>query len=157
VLLGNFTATNLSNQLLSSVSGAAASGVSAAGIGLKISSGGAVSFDSTAFATAYAANPTAVQNLVGKIYTTLETIKTGAIGGAGSGTTAASTGAIGAQTAALQSSITSINVQVAQITKQNNDQLQLLIAEYTLAENASTAASITQSYLDIFTSTSSGS
>lgn len=155
VLLGNYTATSLSNELLSAVSGAAASGVSANAIGLKVSSAGAVSFNSSAFATAFAAHPTAVQNLVSQIYHTLETIKTSAIGGAASTTSLASTGEIGAATTSLDASTTAINTQVAAITKQNNATLQELIDEYTIAENASTAASITQSYLDIFTSTSS--
>jgi flagellar hook-associated protein 2 len=161
-LLGNFTATDLSNQLLSAVSGAAASGLSANAIGLTVSSAGTVSFSNTAFTAAYAQNPTGVQALVGQIYKTLDSITTGAIGGSGSstntsGTTTKNTGSIGAQTASLSGVVTSIDSQVAQISKQNNTQIQLLIAQYTAAENASTAASITQSYLSIFNSTSSSS
>ncbi len=161
-LLGNFTATDLSGQLLSAVSGAAASGISANSIGLSVSSAGAVSFNSATFATAYAQNPNAVQKLVGQIYKTLDGISTAAIGGGSStntsGTTAKSTGSIGAQTNSLQGVISSINTQVAQITKENNTQIQTLIEEFTAAENASTAASVTQSYLSIFTSdNSSGS
>jgi flagellar hook-associated protein 2 len=156
-LLGNFTATDLSSQLLSAVSGAAASGVSAAGIGLSVSSAGAVSFSTASFATAYAKNPAAVQALVSQIYKTLDRISTGAIGGSGSGTTAKSTGSIGAQTASLNGIITSINTQIEQIDKENGAQIQILIKEYTAAENAQTQASITQSYLDIFTNTSSSS
>ncbi len=103
-----------------------------------------------------------MQALVGQIYKTLDSITTGAIGGSGSstntsGTTTKNTGSIGAQTASLSGVVTSIDSQVAQITKQNNTQIQLLIAQYTAAENASTAASITQSYLSIFNSTSSSS
>jgi flagellar hook-associated protein 2 len=162
-LLGNFTATNLSDQLLTSVSGAAASGMSANAIGLTVSSAGAVTFNSTTFAAAYAQNPTAVQNLVGQIYGTLSTISTAAIGGSGSsitnssGTSTKSTGSIGAQTASLQGMITSINSQVSQMTKENDAQLEILVQEYTAAEDASTQASITQSYLDVFTGSSSSS
>lgn len=159
-LLGNFTATNLSDQLLTSVSGAAASGLSAKAIGLSVSSAGTVSFNSSAFTAAYAKNPIAVQSLVGQIYKTLEGIGTAAIGGSGSSTnssatTTKSTGAIGAQTASLQGMITSIDSQVSQITKDNTEQINLLVQEYTNAENAATAASITQSYLDVFTGASS--
>jgi len=153
-LLGNFTATNLSNQLLSAVSGAAASGVSAAGIGLSVSKTGAVTFDSSTFATAYAKSPTAVQALVTQLYTSLEGISTGAIGGGSGSATSTSTGSIGAQTAALNGVITSINTQITEIDKENTAQIDILIQEYTAAENAQTAASITQSYLDIFTNSS---
>lgn len=163
-LLGNFTASNLSNQMLTAVSAAAASGLSANTIGLTVSSAGAVSFNSSAFATAYASNPTAVQSLVGQIYKTLDSISTAAIGGSGSptstsasGTTTKSTGFIGAQTTSEQSTVTSLNAQIAQITKENNAQLQILIAQYTASENTSAAASITQSYLSIFTGTSTSS
>jgi flagellar hook-associated protein 2 len=161
-LLGNFTATNLSNQLLTAVSGAAASGLSANAIGLKVSSAGAVTFDSTKFASAYTKSPSAVQALVGKIYKALDSISTAAIGGSGSstnitGTTTKSTGSIGAQTVALNGVITSINTQITEITKENKAALAILLAQYTAAENTSTAASVTQSYLDIFTNTSSTS
>jgi flagellar hook-associated protein 2 len=161
-LLGNFTATDLSNQLLNSVSAAAASGLSANAIGFSVSSAGTVSFSSTKFSSAYAKNPTGVQNLVGQIYKTLDSITTGAIGGSGTstnstGTTTKNTGSIGAQTTSLQSAVTSVNAQVTEINKENAAQLKILLAEYTTAENASTSASITQSYLSIFNSSSTSS
>jgi flagellar hook-associated protein 2 len=161
VLLGNFTAANLSNQLLTAVSDAAASGLSTNAIGLTVSSAGTVSFNSTTFAAAYAQNPTAVQSLVSQIHQTLSSISASAIGGSGSsknssGTTVKNSGEIGAQTTSLQGTITSIDTQIAQITKENDAQISLLINEFTIAENASTAASITQSFLSIF-NTSSGS
>ena len=161
VLLGNFTAANLSNQLLTAVSDAAASGLSTNAIGLTVSSAGTVSFNSTTFAAAYAQNPTAVQSLVSQIHQTLSSISASAIGGSGSsknssGTTVKNSGEIGAQTNSLQGSISSIDAQITQITKENDAQISLLINEFTIAENASTAASITQSFLSIF-NTSSGS
>jgi len=159
-LLGNFTVTNLSNQLLTAVSAAAASGVSAKAIGLSVSSAGAVSFDTSAFSTAYAKDPGAVQALVSQIYTVLQSISTAAIGGAGSGTTASttvkSTGSLGAQTSSLTSEISSINAQISQISKDNNAQLQILVQEYTAAENASSKAQISAAYLSIFNTSSSG-
>jgi flagellar hook-associated protein 2 len=154
-LLGNFTATNLSNQLLTAVSGAAASGLSANAIGLKVSSAGAVSFDSATFATAYAANPAGVQTLVADIYNSLSSLTTAAIGGSSDGVK--TTSSIAGQTNALNAQITSINQQIAQITKDNNAQLEILVQEYTAAENAASKASITQSYLSIFNSSGSGS
>ena len=161
-LLGNFTATDLSNQLLTAVSGAAASGLSANAIGFTVSTTGTVSYNSASFAAAYAKNPTAVQALVGQIYQSLNSISTGAIGGSGSathnsGTTSKFTGAIGAQTASLQGGITALESQITQLSKDNNQQINQLVREYTAAENASTAASVTQSYLSIFTSTGNNS
>ena len=115
-----------------------------------------MSFNSTTFGSALAKNPTGVQALVGKIYSTLDGIATGAIGTSASTTTGAAA-TIAAQTTSLQDSITSINSQVAQITKENNAQLNILVQEYSAAESESTSAQITQSYLDVFTSTGNSS
>lgn len=157
-LLGNFTATDLSTQLMSAVTGAAASGMSANAIGLKVSSTGSVTFDSATFATAYAQNPAAVQALVGQIYTSLSGISAGAIGGGtGSGTGTASTGTIGAATSALQSTVTSIDGQVTQMTKMDDAQIQQLISQYSATEAAQTQASVTQSYLSLFSNSSTSS
>jgi flagellar hook-associated protein 2 len=163
-LLGNFTATDLSNQLMSAVSGADASGMSAKAIGLTVSSTGGVSFDSATFATAYAQNPSAVQSLIGKIYTSLSSISTGAIGNGSStstdgtgGTSAAATGSVGAATTSLQATVTSIGDQITQLSKQDSDQIQQLINEYTITEAAQQKASITESYLSIFSSSNSAS
>ena len=79
-LIGNFTATNLQSQLLTAVSGAEASGISANSIGLTVSSAGTISFTSATFQSAYESNPKAVQKLVGDIYTTLTDITIGALG-----------------------------------------------------------------------------
>jgi flagellar hook-associated protein 2 len=167
-LLGNFTAANLSTQLLASVSGAAASGLSATAIGLSVSSTGKVSFASATFNTAYAANPTGVSALVSKIYTSLSGVTTGALGSSSATTTAASSangsatvssnsGAIAAQTTALQNAIKGLQADALQIAKENNAALEILVQQYTKAESASTDAQITQSYLSIFTGTSNSS
>ncbi len=144
-LLGNFTATNLSDQLLTAVSGAAASGVTTNTIGLTVSSTGGVSLDSATFAQAYAANPHAVQTLVSQIYTNLTGVTKAALGGSGSGS-----GSIGAETSSLNAQVTSINSNITEITQQNNTQLQILLSEYTLAESKASSASISQAYLSIF-------
>jgi len=148
-LLGNFTASDLTNQLLSRVSSAAASGQTSNTIGLKISSTGSVSFDSATFATAYAANPKAVTTLVSQIYKNLSTVTGAALG---SGT---SKGTIAAQDAAQNANITSLSAQITAIDKSNAAQLQILLQEYTAVETESSSASITQSYLDIFTNSGS--
>lgn len=159
-LLGNFSATSLKNELLSSVSGLVASGVSAGAVGLSINSSGAVSFNTSSFASEYAAHPEAVQKLVGELYTTLNGISTKAIG-TSSGTTssgmhtAATTGYISTATASLNALISSIDSQITQITKQNAAQLSILEQEYTTAESKAYDASITQTYLSVFLGSSS--
>jgi flagellar hook-associated protein 2 len=150
-LLGNFTATDLSQQLLTAVSGAAASGATSNTIGLSVSSTGAVTFNSATFATAYAANPTGVTALVDQIYKNLDQVTTGALGSTGNN------GTINAQTTSLNDTVTSLSTQITSIDKSNSAQLQILLQEYTTAESASTAASITESYLSIFNSNSTSS
>lgn len=160
-LLGNFTATNLSDQLLSAVSGAAASGLSANAIGLSVSSTGTVSFSSAAFSSTFAANPKGVTALLGEIYTSLDTITGSAIGTSTTASTSTGSanapGAIGAQTNALQNAITSINSNIAQLTKQDDAEITNLATEYSNAEAAATSAQITQEYLSIFTGSGSAS
>ena len=131
VLLGNFSATELKSELMTSISGLVSSGVSAGAAGLSINSSGAVSFNSTSFASEYAKNPAAVQKLVANLYQKLNTITASAIGSSGSstssaGTTAKSTGFIAAQTASLNGVITSIDSQVTQLTKQGSAALKNL-------------------------------
>ncbi|MBW4023945.1 MAG: flagellar filament capping protein FliD [Proteobacteria bacterium] len=151
-LIGNFTATNLQSQLLTAVSGAAASGVTSNTIGLTVTSTGAVSFDASTFNSAFAGNPGAVQKLVASIYNTLKSTASSTLG---SGNTVG--GTIVAQTSSLTSQISSVNKQVAQLSKFNNEQLQILVQEYSIAESMATSAQTTQAYLSIFTNTGSGS
>jgi flagellar hook-associated protein 2 len=152
-LLGNYSATELKNELMTSVSGLAASGVSASEIGLSINSSGTISFNSNSFAAAYASNPTAVQNLVGDLYTSLHTVTASAIGSSSglSGTT----GFISTETTSLNASITSLNDQINQMATIDAEQLTILENEYTVAEAAASSASITQTYLSIFTGSGS--
>jgi flagellar hook-associated protein 2 len=152
-LIGNFTATNLESQLLQAVSGAEASGLSANSIGFTVSSAGTISFTSSTFESAYKSNPTAVEKLVSSIYTTLKNITTGALGSSDN----SSGGSIGTQITALDSDVTSINSQIATITKDNNVALQILVKEYSVAESAANNASITEEYLSLITNSSSSS
>jgi len=153
-LLGNYTASDISSQLLTAITGAAASGATSNGIGLTVSSTGAVSFDSAAFAKAYATNPTGVSALVSQIYKSLNTTATTAIGSAGTTGTGTSTGTIAAQTQSFQAEIKSLNTEATQINKNNNSALQILESQYSAAEAASTAAATTQAYLSLLTSSS---
>ncbi len=162
-LLGNFSATNLKNQLMSAVSNLESSGLSANAIGLSITSAGGVTFNSTAFSSAYAKNPTSVGSLISKLYTSLNNITSSAIGNSGSASTVTSgtsiTGFISAQTKSLNDSINSIDQQITLMTQQSSATLKSLAAQYTTAENSATSASITQAYLGVFlgnTSSSSG-
>jgi flagellar hook-associated protein 2 len=150
-LLGNFTASDLAAQLLSAIGGAVASGQSANSIGFSVSSAGAVTFNSATFSTAYAKSPTGVTALVNQIYKSLNTVTSSAVGSGGT------TGNIAAEVKDDNNIITSINTEIASITSSNNDQIQNLVQEYSIAEAASTSASITQSYLDIFNTGSSTS
>lgn len=160
VLLGNFSATELKSELMTSVSGLVASGVSAGAVGLSINSAGTVSFNSTSFASEYAKNPTAVEKLVSTLYQKLNTISAGAIGGSSSatsnsGATTKTTGFIAAQTTSLSGIITSIDSQITRLTKQGSASLKTFQALYTAAETKASSASITETYLSIFNSSSS--
>ena len=158
-LLGNFSATNLKNQLMSAVSTLESSGLSANAIGLSITSTGGVSFNSTAFSSAYAKNPASVGSLVSKLYTSLSNIAASAIGNSGTSSTSGTsiTGFISAQTTSLNDSINSIDQQITLMTQQSSATLKSLAAQYTTAENTASSASITRAYLSVFLGSSSSS
>jgi flagellar hook-associated protein 2 len=159
VLLGNFSATNLKNQLMSAVSTLESSGLSANAIGLSVTSSGGVSFNSTAFSSAYAKSPTSVGSLVSKLYASLSNIAASATGkSASSSVTGTSiTGFISAQTKSLNDSINSIEQQITLMTKQSSATLKNLANEYTAAENKASSASIVKAYLSVFSGSSSSS
>ncbi|HEY1858027.1 flagellar filament capping protein FliD [Acidocella sp.] len=160
-LAGNTTAESISNQLLSAVSGAAASGMTSNSIGLTVSSKGTVALDSTTFAAAYTQNPTAVQKLLGEIQTSLSTATKQALGSSTStssdSTATVGGGTIAAQTDSYTNTITSINTEISQMEKTDTVELNNLAAAYSTAESAATNASVTQMYLDIYTSPTTSS
>ncbi|MGE4481055.1 flagellar filament capping protein FliD [Acidocella sp.] len=158
-LLGNFSASNLKNQLMSAVSSLQASGISANAAGLSITSSGAIKFNSTAFASAFTKNPTAVQALVSKLYTSLNQISANAIGSSSNTLTTSGsvTGFISAQTDSLNNSINAIQQQITLLTKQSSATLKALASAYTVAESKASSASITRAYLSIFLGSSSSS
>jgi flagellar hook-associated protein 2 len=154
-LIGNFTATNLGNQLLQAISGAAASGIAAASLGVTVNSSGKVTFSSATFSSEFAKNPKAVSALVSDIYTSLDGITTSAIGASSSTnsttglTTKATTGFITDQTTSIQAEITSINSNIATLTKQDDSTLSNLATQYSNAEAKSSDAQITEEYLTL--------
>jgi len=154
-LIGNFTATNLGNQLLQAISGAAASGIAAASLGVTVNSSGKVTFSSATFSSEFAKNPKAVSALVSDIYTSLDGITTSAIGASSSTnsttglTTKATTGFITDQTTSIQAEITSINSNIATLTKQDDSTLSNLATQYSNAEANSSDAQITEEYLTL--------
>lgn len=156
-LLGNFSASNLQNELMTAISSLAASGLSASQVGLSISSSGKVSFNNASFASVYAQNPTSVGAVVSKLYSSLQTISSGAIGKSSAGSTSGTniTGFINAQTTSLNSSINAIQQQITQISKQASATLKTLSNEYTNAVNQASSANITTAYLSIFLGNSS--
>jgi flagellar hook-associated protein 2 len=160
ILLGNFSATELKNELVTSVSGLVASGISAGAIGLSVSSSGTISFNATSFANEYATNSTAVDKLISNLYQTLHSISASAIGGSAissSGATKTTSGFISAQTTSLNAIITSLDDQITLQTKASSAALKRMEAAYSVAETKASSASITESYLSIFNSSSSSS
>jgi flagellar hook-associated protein 2 len=157
LLLGNFSATNLRNELMSSVSALQASGLSANAIGLSITSSGAVKFNSSSFSTAYAQNPAGVGKLISKLYTSLHAIAASATGASSADSTTGTsiTGFITAQTNSLNASINSIEQQITLLTKQSSATLRALSAQYTSAVSKQSSASVTKAYLSIFLGSSS--
>jgi len=158
-LLGNFSATNLKNELMSAVSALQASGVSANAVGLSITSAGGVTFNSTAFSSAYAKNPTGVESLISKLYASLSSITANAVGAssASANTSGTTTGFISARTDSLNNSISTIEQQITLLSKQSSATLKELANQYTAAENKASSASITKAYLSIFLGSSSSS
>lgn len=61
-LTGDFTAEQLADKILSTVSSAVGTGISAAQFGLTVTKDGQVAFDSSMFATAIASNPSGVES-----------------------------------------------------------------------------------------------
>lgn len=158
-LLGNYSASELANELMSAVSSLEASGLSATQVGLSISSSGKISFNNASFAAVYAQDPTTVGTLVSKLYSSLKTVTDGAIGtsSSASATGTKNAGFISAQTSSLNNAINTIEQQVTQTSKQASATINRLSSEYTVAEDRASSASITDAYLSIFLGNSSSS
>src|SRR6185437_15895979 len=65
VLTGDSTMRQLSDSIMNTISSALGNGTSATSVGLSVTKDGTISFDATAFQTAFAADPSAVQAAFG--------------------------------------------------------------------------------------------
>lgn len=163
-LLGNVQVEQLQQSLLSGVSSAAASGLSANAIGLTISSGGQVSFDSSKFGSAYSKSPAAVNTLVQNMVKVMQGVVSGAVGSAGTtpssatGTTPVTTtsGFLQSASTSLQASVTSINQEIIQQQKIEASQVALLEQQFVAAETSTGSASTTLAYIGSLLNSSSG-
>jgi flagellar hook-associated protein 2 len=169
-LLGNVAVEQIGQSLLSAVSDAAGSGLSANAIGLTVNGSGGITFDASKFSAAFLLNPTGVDQLVSQIQASVHNVVSGAIGSAGAtpasgsatGTTAATTGTatgfLQASITNLQSTNTEINQQITLQQKLDVEQVSSLEAEFTTAETNTSGASTTLDFLNsLFTSSSSTS
>lgn len=116
-LLGNFSANDIANELQGAVSGLSAGGVSARDAGIKVNSDGSIAFDSGTFASAYQANPQAVESLVSALYTQLHAVTQSTVG-------STVTGTVAEQTHTLNSSVKNLKGEITQETRFVNAQVQ---------------------------------
>lgn len=149
-LLGNFSATDLATQLGSAVSTLSSGGLSARDIGITFNKDGSLSFDSGAFASAYASNPDTVNGLVSELSSQVSSVTQPAIG-------SSTTGTVAEQTNALNQSVTGINQEISQETVFINQQIQNSASQFSELINAQSKYSTWNSYLDAIFSGSSGS
>lgn len=156
-LLGNFSASDMADQLLSAVSNLYAStsangssGLSGADIGISISKTGAVTFDSSKFASAYQSNPTAVETLVSQLYTNVNAISSVATNSAGSGT-------VGTEKKSLTNDINSLQNEITQQNKFVASQMQDYQSQYAQMESMQSSLSTASQYLSLLGSGSGSS
>jgi flagellar hook-associated protein 2 len=161
-LLGNVQVEQLQQSLLSGISSAAGSGLSANAIGLTISSGGQLSFSSTVFGGAYAKNPAAVDNLVKGMVKVMQRVVGGAVGSAGTtpsggnATTSTTTnsGFLQSASTSLKAAVTSLDQEISQQQQIESSQVLLLEQQFSAAEAATGSASTTLAYIGSLLSTS---
>lgn len=140
-LLGNFTATDIGNQLGSAVSGLSVDGLSTRDAGLMLGKDGALTFDSGAFAAAYASNPAAVDGLVSALDTALNNVVQPATG-------SSVTGTVAEQTSALNQNVTGLDDEISQETDFVNQQILNDANQYSDLLNAQSQYSTWSAYLD---------
>jgi flagellar hook-associated protein 2 len=163
-LLGNVQVEQLGQSLLSAISSAAGSGLSANTIGLSVSGSGVVSFDSTKFASAYASNPSGVDTLVTQIQQSVRDVVSGAIGNVGASSGSASTAsATGPATGFIQSSVSNLQTTNTSITQEIKAQQELdieqidnLESEFATATAATSDSSTILGYLSSLLTPSTG-
>lgn len=154
-LLGNVQVEQLQQALLSGVSSAVGSGLSANAIGLTVSSGGQVAFNSTTFGSAYVKNPAAVDKLVQSMVKVIQGVVSGAVGSAGTtpadgaATTPATTtsGFLQSASTSLQATVTSLGKEIAQQQTIESEQVSLLEEQFVAAQTSTASASTTLAYI----------
>lgn len=158
-LLGNVQVQQLKQDLLSAISSAAGSGLSANALGFSISSGGTLSFDQATFSSVYGTDPTAADNLIKTIETKVDNIVNGAIGtggsAAGSSSGTVASGFVGAAQADLKSSVSSLKNEIASQAEIGNEQISNLESQFSHAISATSGTSTTLAYLSILMGSSS--
>lgn len=152
-LLGNVQVEDLQQNLVSGISSLFGSGLSAASIGLTVSSHGKVSFNASTFSAAYKKNPTAVNNLVKQLQTNVKNVVTGAIGtgsstSSGSGSGVAGSGFLTAISKDRHTNVTSLQSQISQQQTEGKQQIANLESQFNSAISASSTSQTTLSYLN---------
>jgi flagellar hook-associated protein 2 len=137
---GDTTLSGVSQQLLSVVSAGTSSGGSFSTYGISINSTGQLTFDASAFATAYAADPAGTQAAVSQFATNMNAVATNA----SDPTTGSITAVINSET----SQVTDLTAQIATWTTRLADQQATLQAKYAAMETALASMKSQQSYLD---------
>jgi flagellar hook-associated protein 2 len=163
-LLGNVQVEQLGQSLLSAISSAAGSGLSANAIGLSVNGSGVVSFDGSKFASAYASNPSGVDALITQIQQSVRDVVSGAIGNAGASSGSGSTTpATDSASGFIQSSISNLQTTNTSITQEIRAQQQLdiqqidnLESEFATATAATSNSNTILGYLSSFLSSSTG-
>lgn len=147
-LLGNFSAADIASQLGGAVSTLSFGGLSANAAGISLNKDGSLTFSASDFASAYASNPSALNGLVGELYTQLNNVLQPAIG-------STVTGTVAEQTNALNQTVTGLNQEIAQETTSINAQIENDANAYSAMENAQSTYGSWNDYLDAITSGSS--
>jgi len=139
VLQGKGDVRNLFSALLSSVSAGTANGGSLSDYGITITSAGAMTFDATKFASAYAADPTGTQSVLTDFANTLNSITTDAVD--------PSSGTITSSINTLTSQSTNLNTEISNWTDRLNTEKDSLTAKFTAMETALAKLQSQQTYL----------
>lgn len=148
-LLGNYSASDLSNELLSAVSGLSTGTVSGRGIGITISKDGSVKFDSDTFAAAFKSNPSGVNDLVKQLHESVGNISKSALGTNGTG------GFIKSRTTSLNQSVSSLKTEITQQSSFVNQQMNIYIQQFGELQSKQNALQTQSNYLSLLSGSSS--
>jgi flagellar hook-associated protein 2 len=149
-LLGNYSVSSIGNQLLSSLSGLATTGLSGRDIGITVDKDGSVSFDKSQFESAYASNPTATEGLVKQLYTRVHSIADAAVNTVGNGI-------VDSQKTALNNDIKSLQSQITQQSDFVTMQMQIYAQQFTRLLSSQSSLSVDSDYLSLLNMSGSDS